>query len=76
MYKVERKVCPVIDEFYTFDLMEIHVKNLDLEFQIQKIFLHCILLITKVKLIVLLKNGKKVPYSFNIADTCVLIATL
>ena len=35
----------VTDEFYTFNLMEIHVKNV-LEFQG---FLHCILFITKVK---------------------------
>ena len=41
----------VIDESYTFDLMEIHVKNLDLEFQGQNIFffLHCILFVAKVK---------------------------
>ena len=44
MYRVEKKV---IDEFYTFDLMEMHVKNLDFEFQSQILFLHCILLVTR-----------------------------
>ena len=50
-----KKSLAIIDEFYTFDLIEIHVKNrkieLDFKFQGQKFSsLHCILLITKVKL--------------------------
>ena len=63
----------IMDEFYTSDLMEIHVKNLlqiDLEFQSQHFFLlHYILFSTKKKffqetigrnMMILLKNGKKV----------------
>ena len=69
----------VIDEFYT-DLVQI---DLDLEFQDQILFFHCILFITKIKLfqgtighklligvILVLKNGEKVN------TTRVLTATL
>ena len=49
--QVGKKVS-VVDELYIFDLMEMHVKNLsNLEFQDQKFFLYCILLIVKVKLL-------------------------
>ena len=53
--QIEKEKFVLIDEFYTFDLVEIYVEricrkiNLDLEFQSQKIFSPCILLITKVK---------------------------
>ena len=62
----------IIDEFYTIDLMEIHVKNLpqNLNLKVTTFFFrHCTPFITKVKLfqatigrnlIVLLKNGNKV----------------
>ena len=49
----------ITDEFYTFDLMEIHVENLPQNFEINIFFLlHSILLITNPNN--LLKNGKKV----------------
>ena len=45
LYRMERKICPsFIDEFYSFDLIEIHVKNLthkielDVEFRGKKNF--------------------------------------
>ena len=57
----------ITDEFYTFDLMEIHVENLPQNFEINIFFLlHSILLITKMQRKIrshpnnLLKNGKKV----------------
>ena len=54
----EIKVCLILairDEFYTFDLIEIHVEpvaklTLTLNFKIFFLFLHCILLVAKVKL--------------------------
>ena len=73
MYRVERKVCPClsyVDELYIFDLIELYVKILLKIVRNRFFFLHCILLITKVKLsqetvgrnlTVLLKNGKKRP---------------
>lgn len=63
----------IIDEFYTFDLMETHnvyriCRKIDLELEIQskKIFFEVYSIYHKWKtfprnLIVLLKNGKKVP---------------
>ena len=46
MYRVERKslTVTIIDEFYTFDLMEIRIILFFF------FFLHCVLLITKIKL--------------------------
>ena len=39
----------VIDEFYTFDLMDIHVNSLGLEFyNFSFLFLYCILFVAKV----------------------------
>ena len=36
MYRVERKeVCAILDEFYTFDLMERICRKIDLDFEFQ-----------------------------------------